>query len=467
MAIATRYGWHRDEFYYVVAGRHLAWGYVDQPPLTPLLARAAAAVSGGVLALRLVVVVVQCATIVLGALVAREMGGGRRAQAMAAGCMAGCAVFVGASLFLGTTPVDQFFWAALIWCVLRGVRTGSNRAWVIAGVVAGVGLENKHTVAVLLVGLFVGLLVGQRGVLRRPGPWIATAIAAALWAPNLWWDATHRWETLDMARVLADKQGGVGGSLAQLPLLLLLFPGPLILFILIRGVRWALQVGPGRSYSWLIVTAVVVVALVTLAGGKPYYSAPLFVPFFALGSVATEREAFGRARWKPMTTVLIMGSAIAVPVLSLPYFPPSFASAVRPISKEPMETYGWPELAAQVSSVAAADHGAVAVYVSNYGEAGALTTYGHTVGLSLPVVAGQNAYRDWGPPAGTPTEVIAVGEFDRAFLLEAWADVEQVAVVSLPHQLRNEETESHAAIFRCRGAKGTWAELWPTLSYLS
>ena len=122
-AIATRYGWHRDEFYSVATGRRLAGGYVDQPPLTPLLARVASAVSSGLLPLRIVVIVVQCGTVVMGALIAREGGGERRAQALAAGCVAGCAVVVGASVCLGTTPVDQLFWALVVWCVLRAVRT--------------------------------------------------------------------------------------------------------------------------------------------------------------------------------------------------------------------------------------------------------------------------------------------------------------------------------------------------------
>ena len=103
--------------------------------------------------------------------------------------------------------------------------------------------------------------------------------------------------------------------------------------------------------------------------------------------------------------------------------------------------------------------------MSNYGEAGALTTYGPKVGLTLPVVAGQNAYRDWGPPPGTPTDVIAVGEFDRSFLLRAWIDVEQLAVIRFPHELQNEETDEGAAIFRCRRPKSTWKQ--PALSYLS
>jgi 4-amino-4-deoxy-L-arabinose transferase-like glycosyltransferase len=466
--IATRYGWHRDDFYYVATGRRLAWGYADQPPLTPLLARLAASVSSGLWPLRAMVIAFQAGAIVLAALIAREMGGRRVAQVLAAACIAGCPLFVGASLFLGTTPTDQFMWALILWCVIRAVRTGTTRWWLGAGVAAGVGLENKHTVAILVVGIFVGLAWRRRDVLRAPGPWIAAAIAAALWAPNLVWDATHHWETLDMARALADDQGGTGGAIAQLPLLLLIFPGPLILFILIRGVRYTLR-AVGREYLWLSVAAVVVVGVVTLAGGKPYYSAPLFVPFFALGSVATERKEFGGGgrRWLPAMAALVSASAAISAVVGLPYLPPKFASAMRSMSKEPMETYGWPSFARQVAEAAHSEPDVMAIYASNYGETGALKTFGPSFGLSLPVVTGQNAYRDWGPPVGTPTDVLAVGEFDRNFLLQSWADVRPVAVITLPDGLENEETENRATIFRCRQPRGTWSELWSKLSYLS
>lgn len=191
--IATRYGWHRDEFYYVASGRHLAWGYPDQPPLTPVLARLAAAVPGGVLPLRIVVIAFQAVTIVLGGLTAHELGGSQRAQTLAAGAVAGCGVFVGASLFLGTTPVDQCLWALIVLCTLRAVRTKSMRWWVAVGVAGGVGLENKHTVALLLIATGVGLLVRRRDALRGAGPWVAALIALVLWAPNLVWDAQHHW----------------------------------------------------------------------------------------------------------------------------------------------------------------------------------------------------------------------------------------------------------------------------------
>jgi hypothetical protein len=465
--IATRYGWHRDEFYYVASGRHLAWGYPDQPPLTPVLARLAAALPGGVLPLRLVAIFLQAGTIVLGGLLARELGGGRRAQGLAAGCVAGCAVFMGASLLLGTTIVDQFAWVLIIWLVLRSSRLGSVGSWLAAGAAVGVGLENKSTVAVLVGGLAIGLIVRRRSALRGPGPWIAAGLAVVLWLPNLWWDATHHWINFDMARVISNKQGGFAGSVAQLPLLLLLYSSPLLVIIWVRGVRWATTGGGVDDWSWLVVSALVIVVVLTVAGGKPYYPAPLFAPFFAMGCVAIEAAELGRqrsARWViPMIALAVVSSAL----LSLPFVTPRVSTLTRPVASDPMETYGWSEFARQVAAAAADDPGTSAIYTSNYGERGALDQYGRQVGLRLPVVTGQNAYRYWGHPSGRPDNVLAVGEFDSSFLRRSWHHVELVGRIRLPSGLVNEETDNDAAIYQCTDPRGSWAQLWPRLTYLS
>ncbi len=465
LTVATRYGWHRDEFYYVASGRHLAWGYPDQPPLTPVIARLAAAVPGGVLPLRVVVIAVQAATIVLGGITAYELGGSRRAQLLGAGAVAGCGVFVGASLFLGTTPLDQFMWSLIVLATLRAVRIRSLRAWVLVGVAGGIGLENKHTVAILLIATIVGLVLCQRPRLSGSGPWVAGVTAAAIWAPNLIWDAQHHWVTLKMARVIADNQGGVVGALSQVPVLLLVLPAPPLIFLWVRGVRFAAPNGPGRDHSWLIVTASVVVVATVAGGGKPYYAAPLLLPLFALGAVATEQlEAAGHVgvRW---ATRLVVLSVVASPVVSLPVVSPEFSTFLRTAAKEPMETYGWPNFAAQVFAIVDANPHAIAVYAGNYGEAGALEQFRHRGQRAVPVVSGHNSYAQWGPPSGTPTEVVAVGQFDRAFLEKAWTQVTFAGRIRFPDGLKNDESDK-GAIFVCRGPRGDWADLWPTLSFL-
>ena len=111
--------------------------------------------------------------------------------------------------------------------------------------------------------------------------------------------------------------------------------------------------------------------------------------------------------------------------------------------------------------------GAVAVFTSNYGEAGALERYGRAEGLRLPIVTGHNAYGEWGPPPGTPTEVVAAGEFRSVDLLQRWDRVQLIGRFRLPRGIENEETDEGTAFYRCSGPKGSWAEMWSTIRHLS
>lgn len=189
-------------------------------------------------------------------------------------------------------------------------------------------------------------------------------------------------------------------------------------------------------------------------------------PAVRAGAVATEQRETEEARRLRWTTGLVVAAVVVSPIVSLPVATPEWSTLLRPAAKEPMETFGWPELAAQVDAALAVHPGAVAVYAGNYGEAGALERFGRRAGRSVPVVAGQNAYGEWGPPTGTPTEVIAVGQFDTEFLEQSWTRVERIGSIELPAHVKNDESDD-AAIFRCTGPKGTWAELWSQLSYLS
>ncbi|MFD0633165.1 glycosyltransferase family 39 protein [Catenulispora yoronensis] len=208
--------------------------------------------------------------------------------------MAASPVFVAASMLFGTTVLDQVVWAAVFVLVTRALQESRPaRWWAAAGTVAGVGLETKDTVAVLMLGIAVGLLCHRREVLRTPGPWIAAALALALAAPNLVWDALHGWPNLTMDRVLSRQQGGPLGSLLRFPELPLLLGGTALIGIWYFGLRW-LAAPENREFRWLVPTAGVVVAVFIAGGGKVYYAAPLLVPLFAAG--VTRMEAATRRR---------------------------------------------------------------------------------------------------------------------------------------------------------------------------
>ncbi|WP_194897872.1 glycosyltransferase family 39 protein [Catenulispora pinisilvae] len=462
LAVATRFGWHRDEFYYVLCGRSPAWGYVDQPPVAPVLARLAAALPGGVLPLRLVAIAAQAGCVLLTAVLAAEFGGRRRAQLLAAAATAASPVFVAASLLFGTTVLDQLAWVAVLVLVARALRLGSVRAYLAAGAVAGIGLETKDTIAVLLLGIGLGLALFRRDALRGPGPWLAGALAVLIAVPNLLWDARHQWANFHMAQVLAEQEGGASGALTHLPTMALLLAGPPLVGLWVLGVR-RLATSAGRDHRWVLVATVVAVVVFTAAGGRPYYPAPALTALFAAGAVQVEAAATARGRiWWPAA---VAGSGLLAVIVGLPVLPVAADTDLRSVNPQVMETYGWPSFVATVQQASAKLPAGTPIFTSNYGEIGALTILGPADGLRRPVFSGHNQYALSAPP-GTPNTVLCVGQWSAAFLRRFWSQVTEVAPISLPHGLRDQETTQHAAVYVCSRPHGSWAAMWPGLRHL-
>ncbi|WP_203989382.1 glycosyltransferase family 39 protein [Sphaerisporangium rufum] len=470
LAVATRFGWHRDEFYQVTTGRHLDWGFPDQPPVTPLLARLVDGLPGGLLPLRLLAIAAQLGCVLLAARLAAEFGGRARAQTIAAAAIAACPAFVGGAMMFSTTVTDQLAWAAVFVTVAAALRSGTVRSWLAAGAVAGLGLENKHTIGVLLLGVTAGLVLFHRPVLRTPGPWLAGALALLLALPNVLWNVRHGWPQLRMAGVLSADQGGPLGSLANLPLLVLIAGLPLVM-LWVFGVR-RLASAAGRGHRWALVAAATALVVFTAGGGKLYYPAPGLLALFAAGAVLVEDRAAragaaarpGRSRWT--WPVLLATSGLIAVLTGLPVLPVGAATALRPVNPEPVETYGWPEFVGQVAAAARSLPAGTPIFTANYGEAGALTLLGPDAGLRSPVVSAHNAYGLWGPPPGTPDPVLCVGQWSAEYLRRFWSDVRPVASITLPGGIITQEVDENAAIFTCRGPRGDWARLWPALRHL-
>ena len=467
--VMARYGFHRDEFYYIETGRRLAWGYVDQPPVTPLLARVAAALPGSdLLALRALAILAAAACVVMVSLLAREFGGGRRAQVIAAAIAAAAPAFVGPSFLFGTTITDDVAWCAVFLLVTRALRTGRTTSWLAAGVAAGIGLENKRTLAVLLVGIAVGLAVTRREVLRDRGPWLAAAVAAVLLAPNVIWDASNGWSTFAFTKVLADKIGGpLGeiGQLAQVPLVV----GLLVLPFVVVGIRWLWTDPDGRPHRWTLVCAGVVLVLFAIGLGKVYYPVPAVAPLFAAGAVAVERRAWRNG----VIVALLVPSWLTTMFVALPFVPVTVASHVPGLKDLAVESYGWPEFTDQVAAAARAlppaDRANLVVFAGSYGETGALRRYGPARGLTAPIRSGHNAYGDWGPQlSGSPPPTVLCIELRGAerYLHRGWRDVQVVARIRIPHHPSNEETRFGATIYTCRSPLGSWNQIWPRLTHL-
>ena len=213
MLLAGRYGYHRDELYFVAASKHLAWGYVDQPPLSVALVWLARRLFGDSLyGLRLFPALAFAVAVVLAGLTARELGGRRFAQTLAALLLAVSPFLILAHL-AGPTVYDLVGWALVMLVVLRILRTGDQRLWLLVGLLVGVSLYAKHTILFLVIALLVGFVVDRRWkLLLSPYLWLGAGIAILLWVPNLLWQADHGWPTLAMSAALREKHSGAGYS---------------------------------------------------------------------------------------------------------------------------------------------------------------------------------------------------------------------------------------------------------------
>jgi len=226
LAVSGRYGFQQDELYFLVAGHHLAFGYVDQPPLAPLLTRITGVLGVSPTAIRIIPALAGGAIVIMAARLAALFGAGRFGRVLAALTTACAPVIIGAVHVGNTTPLDLLAWTAVLVCVSTALLRDRPRWWLAAGAAAGVGLEADNLVVLLLIGLAIGLLVSpQRPVLRTRWPWLGAGIAAVIWAPNVIWQATHGWPQLAMSAALhhentspADYAGGLPGQLVYLGL---------------------------------------------------------------------------------------------------------------------------------------------------------------------------------------------------------------------------------------------------------
>jgi 4-amino-4-deoxy-L-arabinose transferase-like glycosyltransferase len=463
LAVSTRYGWHRDELYFLEAGKHhLAWGYIDQPPFTPFVARLADAVApGNLTVLRLLPALVAALDIVLAALIGRELGARRTGQVACAGAMAACGFAVGVSHLLSTASFDLAAWMALVWCACRLLRTGEPRWWLAFGAIAGTAMLNKDLVPLLAVALVIGLAIERRWDLLRT-PWLVAGgvLALAVASPNLIWQAQHGWPQQDMARALAERLAGENRT-TLLPLQLL-FSGPLLIPVLWAGARTLATAAWARRFRTLLWTWIAAVVLCLATAGRPYYVLPLTQAVLLVGIVAWARE--GRAR--VLAKVLVPSAAVTL-VLALPVLPLRRAEIAGAVNEATVETIGWPELADQVADVVrslpAPDQGHVVLLTGTYGEAGALARYGPSRGLPRPY-SGHNSYADFGVPTDDHAVVVAVRIAPRE--LARW--FEHCAIRErVDNGLGIDNEVQGTPITICRGQRTPWSEIWPDLRFLS
>ncbi|WP_243060582.1 glycosyltransferase family 39 protein [Nocardioides sp. SR21] len=455
LGIANRYGPHRDELYFSSAGQHLAWGYADQPSFTPLLAAISHAIApDSLLVLRIWSIVAVAVIVVLSAQFARLLGGGRSAQLLTAVAVAAGVCIMAVGHRLSTATFDTLAWTAVVLVVTQALVDDRPRLWLWAGLIAGIGLNNKHGVAFCLFGVLVGVALVRetRPVLRTRWPWLGGVVALLLWIPNLLWQHAHDWPVLDLSADISEEYGGVGGRIELLGQALIMF-SPVIGALWIFGIVELL-----RRPAWVRARPVAVGFLAILlvfvvTGGKGYYLAGLVVPLVAAGSVALAERWPGR-RTAVAGAVLALSAVVAWPAV-IPVLPEqTYVDSYPKLDVDQLETIGWDDHAETVRAVVADLPDGAVVFTGNYGEAGAMEWYD----VGAPVYSGHNGWREWGPPPESASPVVVVGWDVEP---EEFEGCERAATLHNDAGADNEE--EGAGVWVCDGPVGSWSERWPDL----
>ena len=453
LAVSARYGFHRDELYFIVAGRRLDWGYVDQPPLVPLIARVSEAVGGlSPTALRFIPALgVGCVALIAAAM-SKRFGGGAKAQTFAAACAGFTGVLLGEGHLLSTAVFDYVLWSLGLWILVRILDGDDPGLWLFLGVVVGVGLQNKHTAAFLAGAILLSLLVTRRrSLLGTWHPWAGVLIAFSIALPNLLWQGANGWPQLEMAEALRARSDGLTAYLALQPALLsitLAIPA----FV---GLWWLARAESARNWRPVAIVYLILFISFGVSGGKPYYVAPTYSVLFAAGAVwfgSLSRRGRTLMAWTAGTGIVV-GALIALPLL-----PMSQAGALD-ATGELGETVGWHELIEQIADVYETmppdQRAATVIFTGSYGEAGAVDVLGPSAGLP-PAVSGHNNYWLWGPPT-RHGPVIGVGHVEDS-LRVICPSLAQVGTVSNPYGVENEELGQ--PLWLCVEPSGQLADIW-------
>jgi len=455
-AFSGRYGWHRDELYYLASGNHLALGYVDYPPVTPLLARLDELVFGvSLVGLRLLPELAGALIVVISGLLARELGGGRAAQVLAGLLTLVSPLFLGSNELFQTVTFEQLWVALALLLVARLLRTDEPRLWLSVGIVLGVGLETKYTVLDVGAGLAAGLLLSRaRRQLTTPWPWLGLAAAALLALPNLAWQAQHGWPTLEYLRShQASDRAEFPPQLFLLQQLFLL--GPVVTPVAIAGGSFLLRRPTYRPLGWMCVA--VLTALLIL-GGKPYYTGTIFPLLFAAGAVRVE-AVLRHPLWRRAIAAAAVVETLLLLPIELPVLPaPTMAHlSLYRLRSDYADEYGWDEYVAQVGaawrSLPADERAHAVILASNYGEAGAVDSLSQ---LPTPY-SGHLTYWYWGPPPEAQV-ALAVG-YPRDFLETVFGEITQVGTITNGLGVENEEYGR--GIYVCRSPRRPLSDSWP------
>ncbi len=479
------YGYFRDELYYIACSKHMAAGYVDQPPLSLyILALNRALLGDSLFALRFLPAVVGSGTVFISGIMARELGGRRFAQVLAATAALICPSFIAAGTYYSMNCFDLLFWTLTAYATIRLIKTGRPMYWIALGLLLGLGSLNKIGILWLGAGLFVGiLLTSQRRWLATRWPWIAGVMVIALFSPFIYWNITHDFAHLEFIR---NATSGKYSGLTRMSFILgqMYIQNPVTLPLWLAGLWFFFADREGKKYRPLAWMYVVPFALLILnRHSKPEYLSAAYSMLFAAGSVLFERWlAAPFLRWlNPVyISLLVLGLVLApivLPILPVEtYIRYTKVLGIKPSSSENKQLselhqfyadmFGWEAKAEAVAQVynrlSPEEKKKCAIFADNYGRCGAIDFFGKAYGLP-DTIGRHNNYWIWGPRGYTGELMIILG----GALEDKQQKYESVEIAGTVSSKYCMPYENNLRIYLCRKRKVSLQEFWPLLKNFS
>ena len=479
------YGYFRDELYYIACGEHLDWGYVDQPPLIAFVAKAVRVVLGDSLpALRLLPALAGASLVFMTGLIVRRLGGSRFSISLACLAVMIAPVYLIFHTLLTMNAFEPLLWMLCAFIAILILQGADQRLWLVFGLVAGVGLMNKHSMFFWGSSFLVGLLLTpSRKLLRSRWPWLGGLVALLIFLPNIIWEYRHDWATLEVLENASRNQTLEISSLDFIKgQILLLHPATFPLWV--GGLAYYLFSARGRQFRPLGLTYLALLVVFIMLKGKVYYLAPAYPMLLASGAVASERLFRRRGgAWLRTSALLaltvtgIVTAPLALPVLPVETFISySDALGLKGVRTEQnrwgelpqhyADMFGWEEMTATVAQVYARlspeERAKCAIFADNYGEAGAVNFFGPKYGLPKAISGHQNYYL-WGPGSYTGEILITVSS-DPQDLEPIFEEIEPAATFTNKYVM---PYENNSTIYICRRMKIPLRELWPKIKCYS
>ena len=475
----NRYGYFRDEFNYLSSGDHLAWGYVDQPPLLPFLVRVSRLVLGDSLrAIRFLPALAISLTIILAALIAREFEGRRFALLLTAISMVVAPIYLSDGSLVTTNCLEPLLWMSCAYFAILAVKR-DVRYWLWFGVVAGLGLQEKYSIAIFCFSIVAGLLLTkERRILFTRWLILGGIVAFLIFLPNIIWNVQHDWPFLQLMRNIRADNRDVQLSLVEFIAQQILLVNPLNAPVWLAGLFGLLLAHRLKSFRFLGWSYLICLTSFVVLKGKNYYLAPVYPMLLAAGAVMVEAFiARVRQFWlQPVMILLLLAGGAALTPLVVPVLPvEGFISYMNNLPFKVPRTehgheraslpqhyadqFGWEELTAMTatawSRLTPAEQSDCGIFAQNYGEAGAIDFFGPRYGLPR-ALSGHQTYFLWGPRGYSGNCMIVIGD-DREDLSEIFEQVELVGKSDNRYAL-----EHNIPVWLCKGFKtGTLSDFWP------